>query len=103
MIGEPQRKNTRFSIQTLPSSFRLPEERLIGIDTFLNRKCIIKSYGDKIKFWYWNNLVLKKEFAEGDVIKTLEYAISVDENYVIKADEFDIPKDVTMKNINKPN
>ena len=97
MIGEPQRKNTRFSIQTLPSSFKLPEERLIGIDTFLNRKCIIKSYGDKIKFWYWNNLVLKKEFVEGDIVKTLECATVIDENYMIKSDEFEIPKDVTIQ------
>ena len=54
-------------------------------------------YGDKIKFWYWNNLVLKKEFAEGDVVKTLEYATFIDENYMIKSDEFEIPKDVIIQ------
>lgn len=87
------------------SSFKFPDgiEKIIGTDTFLNRKCIIKSFGDKAKLWYWNNLVLKKEFDESDLVKTFEYATSIDETYIIKPDEFDIPKDITIKNISDPN
>lgn len=81
------------------SSFKMADsiEKIIGTDTFLNRLCIVKSFGDKVKFWYWNNLVLKKEFDEEGLVEILEYATSIDENYIIKPDEFEIPKDVTIK------
>ena len=81
------------------SSFKFPEgvEKIIGNDTFLNRNCIVKSFGDKVKFWYWNNLVLKKEFEEDSTDGTFEYATFIDENYIIKSDEFEIPKDITIK------
>ncbi len=71
----------------------------VGEDTMLNRKCnIMELHG--LKIWYWNGIVVKKVFpfppneCSGCIY---EYAVSIDENYVIKKDEFNVPEGTKMK------
>lgn len=84
----------------LEESFAMPDslEKTIGTDTFLNRQCLVKEVGGQIKLWYWNKIVLKKVFAGSDGDNSAqEYAIEIDENYKIKPDEFEPPKDIIFK------
>jgi hypothetical protein len=68
----------------------------VGEDTFLGRKCDIWKMGG-MHLWYWKGIVLKKEFTDPGMQQVAEYATSIDENYAIKKDEFDIPKGIVMK------
>ena len=52
---------------------------------------------DGFKIWYWKGIVLKKEYIISSTQKIYEYATSIDENYVIKEDEFKVPKNVKMQ------
>lgn len=61
-------------------------------DTFLRKKCDVMDFNG-IKLWYWKGIVLKKEIPAGGVY---EYATSINENYVIKKDEFEVPKNVKI-------
>ena len=68
------------------------EMKKIREETFLSKKCDVMNVNG-VKLWYWKGIVLKKEIpAEG----VYEYATSIDENYVIKKDEFEVPKNVKM-------
>lgn len=67
----------------------------IGTDTFLQRSCEV--YDAKVsKIWYWKGVVLKKELAFKDGKTIYERAISIDENYIIKEDEFTVPVHVNF-------
>ncbi len=73
-------------------------EKIIGADTFLGKQCIIKEFGGQLRFWYWNKIVLKKVFVDSNGDKSVqEYAIEIDENYKIKPDEFEPPKDIIFQ------
>lgn len=88
MIGY---KKARFYIDF--SSFIENKKKKIGEDTILNRSCdIIEING--IKIWYWKGIALKTELLVGHVY---EYATSIDENYIIKEDEFKLPKGVKIE------
>jgi hypothetical protein len=74
------------------------EHDKVGSDTFLGRKCdIMKMGGLATYFWCWKGMVLKKETRNGDLRQVVEYATSVDENYAIKPDEFEIPNRIIIK------
>lgn len=67
----------------------------VGESFYLNRKCEIFDYNG-IKIWYWKGIAIKKEFlSSGGVI--YEYATMINENYLIKDDEFLVPKNVKFK------
>ena len=68
-------------------------QKKVGEDTFLRRKCDIYDTGGA-KIWYWKGVALKKVLL---VDQIYEYATSVDENYVIKPNEFEIPKNVKIQ------
>lgn len=64
----------------------------VGESFYLNRKCDIVNYNG-VKIWYWKGIALKKEFpSSGGAI--YEYATAIDENYLVKKDEFSIPKNI---------
>ncbi len=62
-------------------------------DTLLGRKCDIFDMNGA-KLWYWKGIILKKELLPNQLY---EYATSIDENYIIKPDEFDVPKNIKMQ------
>lgn|ERR1019366_5369040 len=72
------------------------EQKNIGEGVFLGKKCDIMDF-DGFKIWYWKGIVLKKEYIISSTQKIYEYATSIDENYVIKEDEFKVPKNVKMQ------
>ncbi len=69
------------------------QKKKIGEDTLLGRPCDIIDFNG-VKIWYWKGLALKKEIIPQ---KVYEYATSIDENYVIKEDEFKIPNGVKLR------
>ena len=75
------------------SSFMDDQIKKVREDTFLNRKCYVMDFNG-VTLWYWKGIVLKKELGIEGVY---EYATSIDENYVIKEDEFQFPEGVTIK------
>lgn len=75
------------------SSFMDDQMKKVREDTFLNKKCDVMDFNG-VKLWYWKGIVLKKELPVDGVY---EYATSIDENYVIKEDEFQVPKSVKME------
>jgi hypothetical protein len=75
------------------SSFISDQMTKIKEDTFLNKTCEVMNMNG-VKLWYWKGIVLKKEFPINGLY---EYATSIDENYVIKEDEFKVPKSVKMQ------
>lgn len=88
MIG---RKRTKYGSDL--ASFVYDSKIKVGEDTFLTKKCDIIDI-EGVKLWYWKGIVLKKELPIDGVY---EYAVSIDEDYSIKADEFLIPKNVKMQ------
>lgn len=64
----------------------------VGEDTFLNKKCDVIDL-DGAKIWYWKGIALKKESLSGQIY---EYATSIDENYVIKENEFKVPDNIKI-------
>lgn len=78
------------------SSFLDSHLKPIGTETFLNRMCEVMDVGG-FKIWYWKGLALKKELMIDGNQKVYEYAVSIDENYVIKPDEFKVPENVTFQ------
>lgn len=48
-----------------------------------------------LKAWYWKGIALKSGFSKDNGI--FEYATSIDENYIIKEDEFKFPDNIEMK------
>jgi hypothetical protein len=87
MTGEKQRR--------YHTGFQLPGPLLskIGNDTFLQKTCEV--YDVKVsKIWYWKGVAIKKELAFNEGGMIYERAISIDENYIIKKDEFKVPVNV---------
>jgi hypothetical protein len=87
-------KRIRFNLD-MTSMFN-DKKKSIGTDTFLNRLCDVYDL-EGFKIWYWKGLVLKKEMAIDGNHKIYEYATSIDEDYPIKSDEFQVPKNVQFK------
>ena len=87
-------KRTKLSLDFLPIVGT--QMNKIGEDTFLNKKCDIMALRG-FKIWYWKGIAVKKELTTEATETVLEYATSIDENYVIKEDEFRIPSGIKMK------
>lgn len=69
----------------------------VGTDTFMNRVCEV--YDAKVsKIWYWKGVCLKKELTFKEGGKVYERAILIDENYIVKEDEFTVPSGVKFDN-----
>ena len=75
------------------------EQSEIGVDTILGKPCRIMEVQHAYHIWYWGRIPLKKvsiretEMPAGEE----EYAVTIDENYKIKPDEFKIPVNVKMQ------
>lgn len=82
-------KNSKNDVPNLPM-----DKVVITSDTFFNRICEVHEiYG--LKAWYWKGIALKSGFSKDNGI--FEYATSIDENYIIKEDEFNFPENIEMK------
>lgn len=87
MNGEKQKRSL------LNFSLSGPFLTRIGTDTFLQKTCEV--YDAKVsKIWYWKGIAIKKEVAFKNGGMIYERAISIDENYIIKRDEFEVPVSV---------
>jgi hypothetical protein len=88
----------RFSLN-LGDFGQLPgfHKKLAGKDTILGRVCDVETIRNAFKLWKWNGIVLKKKIMQ-DIHggKVEEFAVEIDEDYKIKPDEFDIPKDIRI-------
>lgn len=80
-------------IPTPPSHFITKSMmKKIGEDTILNKPCDVMEY-ERAKFWYWKGIILKKVISE----RVFECATLIGEDYIIKEDEFKLPKGVKMQ------
>jgi hypothetical protein len=71
------------------------QDKKIGEGVFLNKICEIRdSHG--IKMWYWKGLTLKMEMSHSPNERVYKYATAIDEDYIIKEDEFKIPDGIKM-------
>jgi hypothetical protein len=71
---------------------------IVGEDTLLGKPCEIKEIQQTFRLWVWNKITLKKMLVQKESdLKMGEFAIEIDENYVIKPDEFMVPKNVIMR------
>lgn len=75
------------------SSFMNDQMKKVREDIFLTKKCDVIDFNG-VSLWYWNGIILKKDLGIDGVY---EYATSIDENYIIKVDEFQVPKGVKMQ------
>ena len=87
-------KQQRFNLDI--SSMFDDQKKSIGTDTFLNRVCDVVDFAG-FKMWYWKGLVLKKEMTIDGDHKIYEYATSIDEDYLVKVDEFKIPSNLKFQ------
>jgi hypothetical protein len=73
-------------------------QREVGKDTILGKPCKILEIHGAFRIWYWGKIALKKELIEkGASLNVQEYAVSIDENYVITPDEFKVPPSVKLR------
>jgi putative transposon-encoded protein len=87
-------KRERFNLDM--SSLFDDQKKKTGQDTFLNKTCDIVDF-QGFKVWYWKGLALKKEMTLSPNQKVYEYATAIDENYIIKDNEFKVPNGVNLK------
>jgi len=81
---------------TNPADF-FGSPKVVGKDTILGRPCIVKEIGGFVRVWSWEGIDLRTEtISDGGGSKTQEIAVSIDERYGIKPDEFEIPKNVKL-------
>jgi hypothetical protein len=83
--------------QLLPDSgfFGQPGARS---DTLLGRPCKVVDFQNAFRIWYWKKIPVKKEVIQhGRAMGVIEYAISFDEGYKAKPDDFKIPPSVKMQ------
>ena len=70
----------------------------VGTDTLLGKPCRIVEMQHAFRLWMWDNIALKKQLVqEVPDMKMEEYAIEVDDNYVIKPDEFTVPANIKIQ------
>lgn len=86
--------------ETLPLNLDAlrPGQVLIGEDTVLDRPCVVIEVFGSLRTWYWNRIAIKKQVTgTGITTKIEEYAIEIDENYILDKDEFEVPKGIRLK------
>jgi|GEM_PF-6498266 len=81
-----------------PESLFGDKLKVTGKDTVLGRPCVITEIVGGIRVWSWLGIALKTEtIAEGDGPKAEVTAISIDEHYRIRPNEFVIPKNARVE------
>jgi len=71
---------------------------VVGNDTILGKPCVIREMHQAFRFWVWNKIVLKKKLIQnGPEINVAEYATEIDEDYVMKPDEFKVPPNIKVQ------
>jgi hypothetical protein len=73
--------------------------KTIKKDTILGRECIVKEFQNGIKIWFWKGIVLKRQNSDEPNLGTGEVAVSIDEEYAIKEDDFSIPKNIALTEV----
>ena len=75
---------------------QLPEFKKVAEKKFAGKTCdvIQTPFG---KMLMWKGICLNKFYGGAPIPKVYEYAIKVDENYIIKVDEFKVPPQVRME------
>ena len=82
---------------SFPSELPDPSRRIVGMDTILGKPCVVSEFNGAIRVWTWENIQLKTEtVVNADGLKVNVTAVSLDEHYVIKPDEFQIPKNAKV-------
>ena len=76
-------------------SFPDEQKKKTVTDSFLNRECEIVDF-HSFKIWYWKGIAVKKEMVIDATHKIYEYATSIDEDYIIKAEDFEVPDNVKI-------
>lgn len=86
--------------ETLPLNLDAlrPGQVIAGTDVVLDRPCTIVEVFGSLRTWYWNRIPIKKEVIGTSTTKNVEeYAVFIDENYMVRKNEFDIPEGVKIK------
>jgi len=69
----------------------------IGRDTLLGKPCDVAEINDGIRVWTWKGINLKtRNMPKGNEPTIIIEAVSIDEHYLIKPDEFQIPKNAKV-------
>jgi hypothetical protein len=63
------------------------------------RECIVKEFENGMKIWFWKGIALKKQNAYETNLDIGEVAVSIDESYVIKRDDFSIPENIALTQV----
>ena len=75
-----------------------PGQVLAGTDTILDRPCTIIEVFGSLRTWYWNRIPIKKQvMGTSTTTNVEESAVSIDENYMVRKNEFEIPEGVKIK------
>ena len=73
--------------------------KIMRKDTILGRECIVKEFENGMTIWFWKGIALKKQNAHETNLDIGEVAVSIDESYVIKRDDFSIPQNVALTEV----
>jgi hypothetical protein len=74
-----------------------PDMKIIGRETLPGKPCEIDEINDGIRVWTWKGITLRTQNIQkgNEPVIKLE-AVSIDEQYLIKPDEFQIPKNARV-------
>ena len=70
---------------------------MLGQDTILGKPCKVVEYQHGVRIWLWKNIPLKNLPLWVSGPKIGENAILVDENYVIRPNEFKVPANIKIQ------
>jgi hypothetical protein len=73
--------------------------KVLKSDTILGRECIVKEFDNGVDIWFWKGIALKRQNANTTNLGVGEVAVSIDEGYVIKRDDFSISPDVALTEV----
>ena len=69
---------------------------VVGDEIFLGRLCQVVELQEDMRIWFWKNIRLKQHLFWLSGHRSEESAIFIDENYVIKPDEFKVPANIKI-------
>ena len=73
-------------------------ETVVGQDTILGKLCQVVEHQQSMRIWFWKNIPLKKlSLAVSGPRDVGEHATLVEENYVIRPNEFKVPTNIKIK------
>lgn len=71
---------------------------MVGQDTILGKLCQVVEHQQSMRIWFWKNIPLKKlSLAVSGPHEVGEHATLIDENYVIRPNEFNVPANIKIK------